>query len=152
MIYTFFLTSDLAAISCLFTSLTPSFNIPSLLLAVAAFMSKFTVESASDGQGAYAKAGGIAEQAFSSIRTVVAFGGQKRETASYVKHLDSAYQAGAKKALVSGVGNGLFVFVLFCVYSLGFWYGANCVSAGEMTPGQVLNVFMGVVIGAFALG
>ncbi|KAK3823507.1 MAG: P-loop containing nucleoside triphosphate hydrolase protein [Benniella sp.] len=120
--------------------------------AVAAFMSKVTVESASDGQGAYAKAGGIAEQAFSSIRTVVAFGGQKRETASYVKHLDSAYQAGAKKALVSGVGNGLFVFVLFCVYSLGFWYGANRVSAGEMTPGQVLNVFMGVVIGAFALG
>ena len=29
---------------------------------------------------AYAKAGAVAEQAFSSIRTVVAFGGEERES------------------------------------------------------------------------
>lgn len=67
-------------------------------------MAKYTVESATDGQGAYSKAGAVAEQAFTSIRTVVAFGGQKRETASYVKQLDLAYEAGSKKARVSGLG------------------------------------------------
>lgn len=33
----------------------------------------------SQEQTAYAKAGGVAEEVFSAIRTVVAFGGEKRE-------------------------------------------------------------------------
>ncbi|KAG0030198.1 Multidrug resistance protein 1 [Podila clonocystis] len=123
-----------------------------LIGAAAAFMAKYTVESSSEGQGSYSKAGAVAEQAFSSIRTVVAFGGQKRETTAYLKHLDDAYATGSKKAIVTGVGNGVFLFVLFCTYGLAFWYGSNRVAAGEMNSGQVLNVFLGMVIGAFALG
>ncbi|GJJ74770.1 ATP-binding cassette, subfamily B (MDR/TAP), member 1 [Entomortierella parvispora] len=123
-----------------------------LIGATAAFMAKYTVESASSGQGSYSKAGAVAEQAFSAIRTVVAFGGQKRETNAYVKHLDDAYKTGSKKAIVTGVGNGIFLFVLFSTYALAFWYGSNRVAAGEMTSDEVLNVFLGMVIGAFALG
>ncbi|KAG0371367.1 Multidrug resistance protein 1 [Gamsiella multidivaricata] len=70
-----------------------------------AFMTKYATESASAGQGSYSKAGGVAEQAISSIRTVVAFGGQKKETAAYLKHLDNAYKAGAKRTRVAGIGN-----------------------------------------------
>ena len=33
----------------------------------------------SQEQTAYAKAGGVAEEVFSAMRTVVAFGGEKRE-------------------------------------------------------------------------
>lgn len=73
-------------------------------IATAAFMAKYTVESASSGQGSYSKAGAVAEQAFSAIRTVAAFGGQKRETKAYVKHLDDAYKTGSKKAIVTGAG------------------------------------------------
>ncbi|KAG0096337.1 Multidrug resistance protein 1 [Podila epicladia] len=76
-----------------------------LIGAAAAFMAKYTVESSSEGQGSYSKAGAVAEQAFSSIRTVVAFGGQRRETKAYLKHLDDAYATGSKKAVVTGVGN-----------------------------------------------
>jgi len=67
-------------------------------------MAKYTVESASEGQGSYSKAGAVAEQAFSAIRTVVAFGGQNRETAAYVKYLDEAYVSGSRKARIAGVG------------------------------------------------
>ncbi|KAF9585320.1 Multidrug resistance protein 1 [Lunasporangiospora selenospora] len=123
-----------------------------LIGVTAAFMAKYTVESASEGQGSYSKAGAVAEQAFAAIRTVVAFGGQKRETASYEKHLDDAYKTGSKKATITGIGNGIFLLVLFCTYGLAFWYGAGRVAAGEMTPKEVLNVFLGMVIGAFALG
>ncbi|KAI8357632.1 multidrug resistance protein 3 [Mortierella sp. GBAus27b] len=123
-----------------------------LIGAVATFMAKFTLESATNGQGAYAKAGAVAEQAFSSIRTIAAFGGQKRETTSYVKQLDVAYAAGTKKAQVSGLGNGLFVFVLFGTYALAFWYGANRIKAGEMQSGEILNVLLAMMIGAFSLG
>ncbi|KAI7832818.1 putative ABC transporter protein [Gamsiella multidivaricata] len=117
-----------------------------------AFMTKYATESASAGQGSYSKAGGVAEQAISSIRTVVAFGGQKKETAAYLKHLDNAYKAGAKRTRVAGIGNGLILFILFLTYGLGFWYGSNRVAAREITSGQVLNVFLGMIIGAFALG
>ncbi|KAI8606719.1 P-loop containing nucleoside triphosphate hydrolase protein [Dissophora ornata] len=123
-----------------------------LIGVTAAFMAKYTVESASEGQGSYSKAGAVAEQAFSAIRTVVAFGGQKRETAAYVKYLDEAYVSGSRKARIAGVGNGIFLFVLFCTYGLAFWFGANRVAAGQMTSGEVLNVFLGMIIGAFALG
>ncbi|CAO3565927.1 unnamed protein product [Mortierella alpina] len=123
-----------------------------LIGVTAAFMAKYTVESASEGQGSYSKAGAVAEQAISSIRTVVAFGGQKRETAAYIRWLDEAYKSGVRKAVTAGLGNGIFLFVLFCTYGLAFWYGANRVSAGEMTSEQVLNVFLGMIIGAFALG
>ncbi|KAG0315420.1 Multidrug resistance protein 1 [Dissophora globulifera] len=123
-----------------------------LIGVTAAFMAKYTVESAADGQGSYSKAGAVAEQAFSSIRTVVAFGGQKRETASYISHLDKAYVAGAKKARVAGTGNGIFMFVIFSTYGLAFWFGSNRVAAGVLTSGEVLNVFLGMIIGAFALG
>ncbi|KAF9979634.1 Multidrug resistance protein 1, partial [Mortierella antarctica] len=123
-----------------------------LIGVTAAFMAKYTVESASEGQGSYSKAGAVAEQAISSIRTVVAFGGQKRETAAYIRWLDEAYKAGSRKAITAGLGNGFFLFVLFCTYGLAFWYGANRVAAGEMTSEQVLNVFLGMIIGAFALG
>ncbi|KAF9183970.1 Multidrug resistance protein 1 [Haplosporangium sp. Z 767] len=117
-----------------------------------AMMAKFTVAAASKGQDSYSKAGAIAEQTFSSIRTIVAFGGQKRETHAYVKQLDDAFVTGKKKAIAVGTGIGIFMLILFATYSLSFWYGSHEVYKGNMVSGEVLNVFMGMIIGAFALG
>ncbi|KAF9112683.1 Multidrug resistance protein 1 [Mortierella sp. AM989] len=118
----------------------------------AVMLSKFTVASTTKGQSSYSKAGSIAEQAFSSIRTVVSFGGQKRETDSYVKQLDDAFVVGRKRAIATGVGLGTFMLILFSTYSLSFWFGSHEVYKGNMLPGEVMNVFMGMIIGAFALG
>ncbi|KAG0368368.1 Multidrug resistance protein 1 [Mortierella sp. AD032] len=118
----------------------------------AALMTKFTVANASKGQDSYSKAGSIAEQAISSIRTIVAFGGQKRETAAYVRELDVAFINGKKRAIATGAGVGAFMFILFSTYGLAFWFGAQQVFGGHMTGGEVINVFFGMIIGAFALG
>jgi ATP-binding cassette subfamily B (MDR/TAP) protein 1 len=115
-------------------------------------MSKFTVQSTTKGQDSYSKAGSIAEQAFASIRTIVAFGGQKRETDAYVKQLDEAFASGKKRAIATGVGIGTFMLILFSTYALAFWYGAHQVYDKNMESGDVLAVFMGMIIGAFALG
>ncbi|KAG0004301.1 Multidrug resistance protein 1 [Entomortierella chlamydospora] len=123
-----------------------------LIGACAVMLSKFTVASTTKGQDSYSKAGSIAEQTFSSIRTVVSFGGQKRETDAYNRELDAAFVNGRKRAIATGIGLGAFMLILFATYSLSFWFGSHQVYDGNMEPGQVLNVFMGMIIGAFALG
>ena len=46
---------------------------------------------------AYAKAGDVAEEVLSSIRTVTAFGGQREETERYSDNLVEAKKVGIKK-------------------------------------------------------
>ncbi|KAF9113289.1 Multidrug resistance protein 1 [Mortierella sp. AM989] len=123
------------------------------LMAVAGgLMAKYATSTTVDGQDSYAKAGGLAEQAIGSIRTVVAFDGQKRELNKFSAFLDDAYKSGVKKAIATGVGIGSFMLIMFLSYSLAFWYGAMQVRDGKMEPGNVLTVLFGTVIGAFSIG
>ncbi|KAF9908858.1 Multidrug resistance protein 1 [Linnemannia zychae] len=117
-----------------------------------AFMAKFATETTTDGQNAYAVAGGIAEQAIGSIRTVVAFGGQKREMQKYTNLVNQAYKAGIRKSIYTGLGMGTFMGILFLSYSLSFWYGSREVKDRRMESGDVMTVLFGVIIGAFSLG
>ncbi|KAG0076384.1 ATP-binding cassette, sub-B (MDR TAP), member 4, partial [Podila epicladia] len=82
-----------------------------LMAVCGALMAKYTTESSVEGQGSYAKAGGLAEQAISSIRTVFAFNGQKRELQKFSVNLDSAYKDGVKKAWATGLGMGSFMLI-----------------------------------------
>ncbi|KAG0314917.1 Multidrug resistance protein 1 [Dissophora globulifera] len=123
-----------------------------LIGACAVMLSKFTVQMTSKGQDSYSTAGAVAEQAFSSIRTIVAFGGQKRETRAYIDQLDAAFESGKKRSIATGAGLGTFMLILFCTYGLAFWFGGHQVYNGSMKSGEVISVFMGMIIGAFALG
>ncbi|CAJ0843623.1 6561_t:CDS:2 [Entrophospora sp. SA101] len=63
------------------------------LLAISGVViSKSLSSDASEGQDAYAAAGGVAEQVLSGIRTVVAFGGEQREIQRYISKLEIAYK------------------------------------------------------------
>ena len=72
---------------------------------------------------AYGKAGAIAEEALSAIRTVVAFGGQQKEVEQYGKNLEGAKKSGILRGMLTGVSGGLIFGIMYCVYALGFWYG-----------------------------
>ncbi|RHZ80336.1 hypothetical protein Glove_137g129 [Diversispora epigaea] len=123
-----------------------------LLAAASGTMGKLLAASSKDGQDAYAKAGSIAEQALSGIRTVTAFGGQERELRRYIDRLQDAYVVGRKKAIITGLSLAFIFFTLFCSYSLAFWYGGILISDGKANGGQVINVFFSILIGAFSLG
>ncbi|CAI2174077.1 6193_t:CDS:10 [Funneliformis geosporum] len=123
------------------------------LLAIAGgVMAKAISNDASQGQDAYAEAGGIAEQVLSGIRTVVSFGGEKRELARYQNKLNDAYKLGVKKAFISGTGLGAMMGIMFGSYGLAFWYGSKLIVNNEQTGSEVLNVFFAVIIGAFSIG
>ena len=55
---------------------------------------------------AYGKAGALAEEVLSAIRTVVAFGGQKKEIANYEENLKDAKTSGILRGLLTGLSGG----------------------------------------------
>ncbi|XP_060076812.1 ATP-dependent translocase ABCB1-like [Ylistrum balloti] len=125
------------------------------LLAVAAgAMSQIMASMSSKELTAYAKAGSVAEEVLSSIRTVVAFGGERKECKRYDDHLKEARDIGVKKSLTNGLSFGVTYMLIFLTDCLGFWYGAKLTrdQPDLYTPGKILIVFFSIVIGAFALG
>ncbi|KAJ1557969.1 ATP-binding cassette, sub-B (MDR TAP), member 4, partial [Nowakowskiella sp. JEL0078] len=103
------------------------------------------------GQDSYADAGAIAEQVVSGIRTVYAFSLQTRFQEKYQIELEKAYKSDLKKGQAIGTGFGVFMFTIFSTYGLAFYYGSRLVLWGDITPGNVLVVFMSILMGAFSL-
>ena len=96
------------------------------------------------GQGAgsdhYAEAGSVAQEVISSIRTVVSFGGQKRELQRYQDKLEGAEKEGIKTGWINGASIGIVWVCIFSTYSLGLWYGSTLISP-DYPASQVINVF-----------
>uniref|UniRef100_A0A8I6ATW0 P-type phospholipid transporter n=1 Tax=Rattus norvegicus TaxID=10116 RepID=A0A8I6ATW0_RAT len=101
---------------------------------------------------AYAKAGAVAEEVLAAIRTVIAFGGQKKELERYNNNLEEAKRLGIKKAITANISMGAAFLLIYASYALAFWYGTSLVISKEYTIGQVLTVFFSVLIGAFSVG
>ncbi|XP_057883647.1 bile salt export pump isoform X3 [Melospiza georgiana] len=102
---------------------------------------------------AYAKAGAVADEVLSSIRTVAAFGGEKKEVERYDKNLVFAQHWGIRKGMIMGLFSGYMWCIIFLSYALAFWYGSKLVlEEEEYSPGTLLQVFFGVLIGALNLG
>ncbi|XP_032968591.1 bile salt export pump isoform X3 [Rhinolophus ferrumequinum] len=102
---------------------------------------------------AYAKAGSVADEVISSIRTVAAFGGEKREVERYEKNLVFAQHWGIRKGIVMGFFTGFMWCLIFLCYALAFWYGSKLVlDDGEYTAGTLVQIFLSVIVGALNLG
>ncbi|KAG6930565.1 ATP binding cassette subfamily B member 1, partial [Chelydra serpentina] len=101
---------------------------------------------------AYAKAGAVAEEVLAAIRTVIAFGGQKKEIKRYHTNLEDAKNIGIKKAITANISMGIAFLLIYASYALAFWYGASLVLSDYYTIGKVLTVFFAILIGAFSVG
>ncbi|XP_075036809.1 bile salt export pump-like [Mixophyes fleayi] len=102
---------------------------------------------------AYAKAGAVADEVLSGIRTVAAFGGELKEVDRYDKNLVYAQRWGIRKGVIMGFFTGYLWFIIFLCYALAFWYGSKLVlEEEEYSPGNLLQVFFGVLVGALSLG
>lgn len=88
----------------------------------------------------YGKAGAIAEEVISSIRTVLSYNGQEKEIHKYEQHLDDAKRCGMRKTFIICLSKGVTFFLLFCIYALGFWYGAKLIREEGYSIGNVFTV------------
>ncbi|CAM9155268.1 unnamed protein product [Pylaiella littoralis] len=108
-----------------------------------------------------AAAGGAAEEAISSIRTVVTFSGEKRESKRYEERLEEAMETSIESGIGFAKALAVMMFIIFCSYGLGMWYGATevardlrrgCTGADCKTGGDVLTVFWAILNGAMSIG
>ncbi|KAF0026456.1 hypothetical protein F2P81_021193 [Scophthalmus maximus] len=102
---------------------------------------------------AYAKAGAVADEVLSSIRTVAAFGGEEKEAERYDRNLVEAQNLGMRKGTITGFFQGCLWCIIFLCYSLALWYGSQLViDFKELSPGSLIQVFFAVLVGAINLG
>ena len=122
---------------------------------------------------AYGKAGALVEEVLSSIRTVVAFGGEKKEVERYDDLLEEAKKKGIQRGMLTGLSGGISFGLMFVMYGLGFWYGIKrimdsreseecqscspsdieCMEACQTyTSGNIFTIFVCVLVGSFRIG
>ncbi|XP_017679387.1 PREDICTED: ATP-binding cassette sub-family B member 5 isoform X2 [Lepidothrix coronata] len=124
-----------------------------LLAASAGIWSTLLASLTAKELSAYAKAGAVAEEILTAIRTVVAFNGQQKALEKYNANLETAKRVGVKKSITTNTCLGVSQFVIFGSYALAFWYGTKLIAEDENYDiGRLLIVFFSVLVGAFSLG
>ncbi|CAH0719110.1 unnamed protein product, partial [Brenthis ino] len=129
-----------------------------IIIATTAIVAKVQSSLTSQELKAYSVAGVIAEEVLASIRTVVAFGGEQKETDRYQSRLDPAKKMGIKKGIYSGIGSGFMWLIIYATYALAFWYGVGLILDSRYepepvyTPAVLMIVFFSVLQGAQNMG
>ncbi|NXN78765.1 MDR1 protein, partial [Bombycilla garrulus] len=128
-------------------------SVSPLLAASAGIWSALLTSLTAKELSAYAKAGAVAEEILTAVRTVVAFNGQQKALEKYDENLEMAKRVGMKKSIITNTCLGLSQFFIFGSYALAFWYGTKLTAEDpHYDLSRVLIVFFSVLIGAFSLG
>ncbi|KAG2459660.1 ABCBB protein, partial [Polypterus senegalus] len=119
----------------------------------AGLMAMFVAKLTGQELKAYAQAGAVADEVLSAIRTVAAFGGEKKEVERYDQNLVEAQNWGIRKGAIMGLFQGYLWCIIFLCYALAFWYGSKLVIEDrELSAGGLIQVFFGVLFAAMNLG
>ncbi|DAZ97765.1 TPA: hypothetical protein N0F65_009045 [Lagenidium giganteum] len=125
------------------------------LITLSAFMSMKVLSAATQGGiESYGKAGAVAQEALSNVRTVHMFNSIKHFVDKYEKALEISTAANIRKGFAVGWGTGIMFFMVLCTYAGGMYFGAYKVSVDQLVPdnekctghgcydgGRVLTVF-----------
>ncbi|MFS7955946.1 putative ABC-type xenobiotic transporter [Helianthus anomalus] len=99
----------------------------------------------------YNKAGTVAEQAISSVRTVYSFVGENKSLLEYSAALEGTVKLGLQQGLAKGVAIGSNG-VAFAVWSFLCWYGSRLVMYHGASGGTVFAVGAAIATGGLSLG
>jgi ATP-binding cassette subfamily B (MDR/TAP) protein 1 len=100
---------------------------------------------------AYAPGSAVAEEAFTSIRTVTAFNGQHKLASKYEESLNNTMHWGFRMKTAVGCMIGSMILVTYLAYALGFWEGSRLLVAGHANLSQTLTVLLALLTGAVSI-
>ncbi len=115
------------------------------------FQTKFITGFSSEADTLYNDANQIASEAMGSIRTISAFGMEDQICDLYNAGMVGPEKQVQKKSNFAGAGFGFSQFVMFALYALAFWFGAQEVSKGHMTFEDMLKAFFSILLGSIGL-
>ncbi|KAL3125940.1 hypothetical protein niasHT_009469 [Heterodera trifolii] len=118
-----------------------------------AWMGRITATRTQVEQEKYAVAGAIAEETFSSMRTIHALNAERQEMERYEKALEDGRRTGLLKYLYMSVGFGATHLITHASYAVAFWFASRLIVWDEQFDrGTVFIVFFSVMSGSTALG
>ncbi|KAK6162934.1 hypothetical protein DH2020_002775 [Rehmannia glutinosa] len=119
-----------------------------LLIISSGMMYFLRTKLANRTQTAYVGAANVVQETIGSIRTVVSLTGEKQAVGDYNKFLSVSYKSDILAGLITGLGNGFFMSIMYCSYGLGVWFGAKMILHKGYTGGDVFSVLLAVIIGS----
>jgi len=119
-----------------------------IIAVVAGGMSLALKHYTKKSQKSYAEVGGIAQEAFTQIRTIVSFGNEQKEIDRYIDKLKITKKIGLKKAQAMGIGMGIMNGLTFVAYGYVFFKASQFIYKDIMNGGECLKTLMGILFGA----
>ncbi|CAF4187482.1 unnamed protein product, partial [Adineta steineri] len=132
-------------------SLIMSYLIP-LLVGSSLIFGKVITRETEAQLSTYSKAGQIAQEVFSSLRTVLSFNGSKYQQKQYAKELKLNEWYTVRKDAAFGIFMGWLFFINFAVYSIGFTFGSILMAYGNHRTLTISEILVVVNMFAQALG
>ncbi|CAG8576419.1 15060_t:CDS:2, partial [Racocetra fulgida] len=103
-------------------------------------------------RAAYEGTGQIVQQSVSNMRTIAALTREETFKTVYQNAIREPHKIAIKGSLLSSFGFGTSQGILYFIWSLSFWYGAQLIKADEYDLQQMLRVMFAVVFTAVSLG
>ncbi|CAF0875542.1 unnamed protein product [Adineta steineri] len=123
-----------------------------LILGSSLIFAKVITRETKEQLSTYAIAGQIAQEVFSSLRTVLSFNGSKLQQKQYEKELKLNEWYTIRKDAAFGTFTGWLNFINFVVYSIGFTFGSILMSHGNHRTLTISEILVVVSMFAQALG
>lgn len=102
--------------------------------------------------GETAEAGTVAEEVFSSIKTVVGLNAQSELASRYDGFLEKAERWATQARTISGALLGAIFAVIYMAIGLGFWMGSRFLVNGTTSYVDILAIILATVTGIACLG
>jgi subfamily B ATP-binding cassette protein MsbA len=103
-------------------------------------------------QDRLAEATGVAEEAFSQIRTVQSFVQEPTESARFADRVAASVQAALQRARVRGVFFGMLTLSTFGGVTFVLWQGGLLVLDGQLTAGSLVSFLLYTITIAASIG
>jgi subfamily B ATP-binding cassette protein MsbA len=103
-------------------------------------------------QDRVAEATGVAEEAFSQIRTVQSFVQEPAERARYGERVAASVRLALRRAKVRGVFFGMLTFSTFAAIVFVLWQGGLLVLDGKLTAGALVGFLLYTITIAASIG
>ncbi|KAJ3158362.1 Multidrug resistance protein 1 [Geranomyces michiganensis] len=126
-------------------------TVPLMIVSLAVLVGAVPTKLSNKAQENYQRAGGIADEALSGIRTVKAYNAQEVFASKYATELQPVAMLDTLKGAAKGVGLGTYSMLYYFCFALTFYMGTRYYIAGDISGGSIVRVFFSVFFGMLGL-